>query len=166
MLHDLKPDVVVECGTYKGGSALYLAHVMDALGKGRVITIDIEKFPNLPQHPRITYLLGSSTAPEIVRQVKNAIKPGEKVMVLLDSDHHRDHVLNELRLYHDMVTPGSYIVVEDTDMNGHPILPKHGPGPMEAAEQFLKETPGFGIDPAREKLMLTFNPRGYLRRVR
>ena len=87
-------------------------------------------------------------------------------MVLLDSDHHMDHVLNELRLYHPLVTPGSYIVVEDTDMNGHPILPKHGPGPMEAAQQFLKETSGFEVDAAREKLMLTFNPRGYLRRVR
>lgn len=164
IVYDVKPDVVVECGTYRGGSALFLAHMMDALGKGRVITIDIEKYPNLPQHPRISYLLGSSTAPEIVERVKTSVKPGEIVMVLLDSDHTMQHVLNELRLYHPLVTPGSYLVVEDTHMNGHPILPKSGPGPMEAAEQFLKENSDFAVDATRERLMLTFNPRGYLKR--
>jgi len=164
ILYDLKPDVVVECGTFKGGSALFLAHMMDALGKGRILTIDIEKYPNLPEHPRITYLLGSSTAPEIVARVKSSIKPGETVLVLLDSNHTKEHVLNELHLYNSIVTPGSYIVVEDTDMNGHPILPKAGPGPWEAAEEFLKENHDFAIDPEREKLMLTFNPHGYLKR--
>ena len=166
MLYELKPDVVVECGTYKGGSAYFMAHMMDAIGKGRVITIDIEKYPNLPLHPRITYLLGSSTSGEIVRQVEGMIHAGEKVMVFLDSDHRMPHVLNELRLYHKMVTPGSYLVVEDTDMNGHPILPKAGPGPMEAVDAFLRENQDFRPDPSREKLMLTFNPRGYLRRER
>jgi len=164
MLFEVKPDVVVECGTFKGGTAYYLARLMDLLGKGRVITIDIEKHPGLPQHPRITYLLGSSTAPEIAAQVRNSIKPGEAVLVLLDSDHSMKHVLAELRLYTGLVTPGSYVVVEDTHFNGHPILPKFGPGPMEALDQFLKESRDFEVDPAREKLLFTFNPRGYLRR--
>jgi cephalosporin hydroxylase len=164
MLFELKPDVVVEAGTFKGGSALFVAQMMDRLGRGRIITIDIEKYPDLPQHPRITYLLGSSTAPEIVASVKALIKPGETVMVLLDSLHTKEHVLDELRLYHALVTPGFYVVVEDTHLNGHPILPKSGPGPMEAVDDFLKENQDFAIDPTREKLMHTFNPRGYLKR--
>lgn len=165
MLAEIRPDLIVECGTYKGGSALFMANMMDLIGKGRVITIDIEKYPNLPQHPRITYLLGSSTDNGIVKQVSDAIRPGETVMVFLDSDHSMKHVRRELELYHGFVTPGSYIVVEDTDLNGHPILPKHGPGPMEAAVDFLASNHDFAVDPSREKLMLSFNPRGYLRRV-
>lgn len=166
MIHEMRPDVIVECGTYKGGSAYYMAHLMDLAGKGRVITIDIEKYPDLPAHPRITYLLGSSTDPQIVRQVREAIRPGETVMVFLDSDHSKAHVSRELEMYHGLVTPGSYLVVEDTDLNGHPILPKHGPGPMEAAEEFLRGNPDFEVDRSREKLLVTFNPRGYLKRVR
>jgi len=80
---------------------------MDLLGRGKVITIDIEKQPNLPSHPRIRYLLGSSTAPEIVAQVRGAIGPADKVLVVLDSDHHRDHVLNELKIYSALVTKGA-----------------------------------------------------------
>jgi cephalosporin hydroxylase len=166
MISEVRPDVIVECGTYKGGSALYMAHLMDLGGKGRLITIDIERYPDLPVHPRITFLLGSSTDPEIVRQVREAIRPGESVMVFLDSDHSKAHVSKELELYHDLVTRGSYLVVEDTDLNGHPILPKHGPGPMEAAEEFLRGNEGFEVDRSREKLLVTFNPRGYLKRVR
>ena len=86
-------------------------------------------------------------------------------MVILDSDHTRDHVLRELELYAPLVTPGSYLVVEDTNINGHPVAPEFGPGPMEAVEAFLETTDEFEVDRAREKLMLTFNPSGYLRRV-
>lgn len=166
MISHLRPDVIVECGTYKGGSALYMAHLMDLAGKGRVVTIDIEKYPGLPEHPRISYLLGSSTDPAVVRQVRDAIRPGESVMVFLDSDHSKAHVSKELAMYRGFVTLNSYLVVEDTDLNGHPILPKHGPGPMEAAEEFLRGNPDFEVDRSREKLMLSFNPRGYLKRVR
>jgi cephalosporin hydroxylase len=165
MITEIKPDVIVECGTYKGGSAYFMAHLMDLIGKGRVVTVDIEKYPNLPVHRRITYLVGSSVDPGIVKQVREFIKPGETVMVFLDSDHSAAHVSKELELYHGFVTPGSYIVVEDTDLNGHPILPKHGPGPMEAAQSFLESHPAFHVDPSREKLILSFNPKGYLKRV-
>lgn len=165
ILNELKPDVVVETGTYKGGSALFLSHMMDLIGKGRVITIDIEAHPEVPKHDRIKYLVGSSTDPAIVQQVKDSIRPGETVMVLLDSDHSMKHVLNEIHAYHDLVTPGSYLVVEDTHLSGHPVLPKMGPGPREAADQFLAENKNFEVDSAREKLIITFNPRGYLRRV-
>ena len=84
--------------------------------------------------------------------------------MILDSDHSRDHVLDELRLYSRFVTPGGYLVVEDTNVNGHPVFPEHGPGPMEAVEEFLAESDEFEIDLAREKFFLTFNPRGFLRK--
>ena len=85
-------------------------------------------------------------------------------MVVLDSDHSRDHVLRELRRFHSLVSPGQYLVVEDTNVNGHPVLPQHGPGPMEALDIFLAENDDFEIDSSREKYLITFNPRGYLRK--
>ena len=166
ILHELKPDVIIETGTAAGGSALYLASLCDLLNQGRVITIDIEFRADRPKHPRITYLTGSSVSPSIVEQVKQAIKPGEIVMAILDSDHTEKHVLEELRVYAPLVTPGQYMIVEDSNVNGHPVDSAHGPGPMEAIDVFLKENSQFGIDKAREKLLLTFNPRGYLRKTR
>ncbi len=130
------------------------------------MTIDIFEYPNRPQHPRITYLFGSSTSDAIFQEVKNSIHPGERVMVSLDSDHHKAHVLNELRLYSTIVTVGNYLVVEDTDINGHPILPEFGPGPMEAVEEFLKNNPDFMQDRSREKFGVTMFPGGWLKRVR
>ena len=87
-------------------------------------------------------------------------------MVLLDSDHTRDHVLKELEAYSPMVTHGSYLIVEDTNLNGHPVEPEHGPGPMEALEAFLPAHPQFAHDTAMDKFLLTFNPRGFLKRSR
>ena len=87
-------------------------------------------------------------------------------MVVLDSDHHKQHVLNELRIYSKFVTRGSYLIVEDTNINGHPVLPKFGPGPMEAVSQFLQENKDFVVDKTREKFYLTQNPNGYLIKLR
>jgi cephalosporin hydroxylase len=92
------------------------------------------------------------------------IRPGESVMVILDSDHSKKHVLDELRIYAPMVTPGHYLIVEDTNVNGHPALAEFGPGPMEALDAYLNEDMSFEIDSAQEKFFMTFNPRGYLRR--
>jgi cephalosporin hydroxylase len=166
LLYELKPDVVVEAGTLYGGSAYFFATMMDQWNKGKVVTIDIEEQPNRPQHPRITYLLGSSTSPEIFAKVKSLIPDGATVMVVLDSDHSRNHVLNELRMYHPLVSPGHYLIAEDTNVNGHPVLPGFGPGPWEAVEAFLKENSDFEADRSREKFLVTFNPRGYLRKKR
>ena len=165
MLYEIKPDVLLECGTFNGGSALYFASLMDLVKKGRVITIDIEAKPDMPKHPRINYLIGSSTSPEIFAQVRRLIKPGETVMVSLDSNHSKGHVLAELKTYADLVSVGSYLVVEDTNINGHPVLPEFGPGPMEALDEFLSENKNFVSDKDREKFLVTFNPRGYLKKV-
>ena len=166
LLAELKPDLLIEAGTYKGGSAYYFASIFDLLNRGRVITVDIEDVPDKPNHGRITYLRGSSTSDEILDEIKRLIQPGEKVMVILDSDHHKPNVLEELRRYSPLVTSGSYIIVQDTHFNGHPILPKFGPGPMEAVEEFLKTTSDFQPDRSREKFGMTFNPGGFLKRLR
>jgi cephalosporin hydroxylase len=158
-----RPDVVIECGTCAGGSALFLAMVMDQIGHGEVITIDIEERPGLPQHPRLTYLTGSSTDPLIVAQVKQRVG-NSRVMAILDSDHREPHVLNELTIYSELVHPGDYLIVEDTNINGHPTFPEFGPGPMEAVEKFLAHTDDFVVDERCERFLMTLHPRGYLRR--
>jgi cephalosporin hydroxylase len=165
IIFELRPDVIVETGTADGGSAFYLASLCKLIRKGRVISIDIASQPNKPRSRRIKYLTGSSTSEEIYHRVKKMIKPGEKVMVLLDSNHTFDHVLTEMRLYSPLVTPGQYLVVEDTNINGHPVLPGWGPGPMEAVQFFVNENRNFSIDKAREKLFVTFFPKGFLIRT-
>jgi cephalosporin hydroxylase len=157
-----KPDVIVECGTLHGGSAGYMASLCDLVGTGRIITIDVREREGRPVHDRITYLTGSSTDESVVKDVQSRIESGERVMGILDSDHRRDHVLDELRIYKDIVTDGQYLIVEDTNLNGHPVAPEFGPGPMEALEAFLKENDEFEQDREMEKFYLTFNPGGYL----
>jgi cephalosporin hydroxylase len=165
ILHDLRPDLVVETGTAYGGSALFLAHTLDLLGSGRVLTVDVEPRAGRPDHPRITYLSGSSVAKAVVDQIAAEAGRAKTVMVILDSDHKRDHVLAELRCLGPLVTPGSFLIVEDTNLNGHPVEPDYGPGPMEAVDAFLAERRDFEIDPRWEKFFLSFSPRGYLRRL-
>jgi cephalosporin hydroxylase len=164
ILHATRPEVIVETGTAYGGSALYLAHLCETLGEGRVISVDITPSPDLPQHERVTYITGSSTSPEVVERVQQEAA-GRRTMVILDSDHSAAHVLDELRAYSPLVTSGCYLVVEDTNVNGHPVLPEHGLGPMEAVREFLKSDRHFEIDRSREKFLLTFNRSGYLRRT-
>ncbi len=91
---------------------------------------------------------------------------GKKVLVTLDSMHTRDHVLREMEIYGPMVSPGSYLVVQDTSVNGHPLLPDWGPGPMEAVQEYLKTHDDFIVDHSREKFMLTFYPDGWLKKVK
>jgi cephalosporin hydroxylase len=160
-----RPDVVVETGTYNGGSALYIAMILDQIGHGRVITIDIETRPNLPKHPRLSFLTGSSTDPQIVKRVWDAVGDGP-ALVILDSDHHAEHVYSEIICYSPLVRPGSYLIVEDTNVNGYPVLPNFGPGPMEAVDKFLSENDEFIIDERCERFLMTLNPKGYLKRIK
>lgn len=166
IIHEINPDVIVETGTFGGGSALFLASMLDLINKGKVITIDIRQQPNSPSHPRITYMEASSTADETVRKVKSMINPGDTVMVILDSDHSKQHVLNELKLYGNFVTVGSYLIVEDTNVNGHPVFSDHGPGPMEAVDEFLQGNDQYIIDESKHKFLLTFHPRGFLQKIK
>lgn len=165
ILFDLKPDIIIETGTAFGGSALYLACMCDLLGKGKVITVDVLDRPKKPQHERIEYVLGSSTDEDIVDYLKKSTL-NSKVLVFLDSDHSKRHVLDELRIYGDFVEKGGYMVVEDSNVNGHPIMPEFGPGPMEALEEFVHENEDFVVDDSKEKFFMTFSPKGYLKKVR
>ena len=171
IIHKVKPDVIVETGTLYGGSAALWAMFLEQVNsEGRVITIDIQnksaEARELPiSRRRVDYLIGSSTDPEIVEEVRRRVA-GKRVLVILDSMHNMHHVLDELRAYAPMVPRGSYIVVQDTAMNGHPTAPDYGPGPYEAVEAFLAETGDFVADRSRERHMMTNNPMGFLKRVR
>ena len=166
IVFELRPDWIVETGTAHGGSAHYLASLCDLVENGRVLSIDRAARAGRPEHPRLAYLEGDSTSEAIVAEVRARVAGAPVVLVLLDSDHARDHVLSELRAYADFVTPGSYCIVEDGNVGGHPVSREFGPGPQEAAQRFLAERQDFVVDREREKYFLTFNPGGYLRRTR
>jgi cephalosporin hydroxylase len=165
LIWKIKPDYIIETGTFRGGSALYLAHLFDLQGQGEVITIDVMERPNRPEHDRIHYLIGSSSDAEIFSQVQSMIGENKKVMVVLDSDHSRDHVFKEMQLWHGMVSQDSYMIVEDSNVNGYPVRPDFGPGPMEAISDFLQTNNMFKIDISQEKFLMTQNPRGYLKKI-
>ena len=160
-----RPDLVIETGTLFGGSALFMATVLDVIGHGRVITIDRDDKPGRPAHPRISYWLGSSVDVSIVTEARKAAGGG-RTMVVLDSDHSAAHVFQEIMSFSPLVGLGDYLVVEDTNVNGHPAYPDFGPGPMEAVQKFLAETDEFAIDARCERFLMTLNPKGYLKRVR
>ncbi|MFN8593688.1 MAG: CmcI family methyltransferase [Thermomicrobiales bacterium] len=164
IIHETRPDLIIETGTMEGGSARFMAALLDWIGHGEIVSIDIEAKSWRPVHPRITYLTGSSTDPGIIDEIAARAAGKPAVMVILDSDHRAPHVLDELRLLSPFVTPGGYLIVEDTNVNGHPVVPDFGPGPLEALDQFLSESSDFTVDRGREKLLMTFNPRGFLKR--
>ncbi len=172
IIYELQPDLIVETGTWRGGSALYWAHTLNGMGleRSRVITVDIQNLHQLaasnPLWKRyVTDFIGSSTDPDIVARIAQLAK-GKKVLVALDSDHSMAHVLKELALYSPMVSKGSYLIVEDTHMDGVPTAPAFGPGPMAAVRKFLEDGGDklFEQDVTREAYIMTFNPGGWLRR--
>jgi cephalosporin hydroxylase len=183
IIASVKPQLLIECGTAHGGGALFYAHMFDLIGSGRVLTIDIDpmgivdepdeigtRIAGRPSHSRIEYYTGSSIAPETVAYVKAAVADVVgPVMVTLDSRHTCEHVARELELYHQFVTPGSYLIVEDGEINGHPVHtlyePDKGPGPFEATEAFLAKHPNFEPDRNCERYLITGHPMGYLRRT-
>jgi cephalosporin hydroxylase len=164
LIYRIKPDLIIETGTFEGASAYYFASLLDLIGHGEVLTVDVTEVQTRPQHPRITYIVGSSTADAIIDQIRIHSQTAATVMVILDSDHSAAHVRRELELYSPLVTPGSYLVVEDTIVNGHPVLPDFGPGPMEAVLDFLATDGSFEVDRDMERHFMSFNPNGWLRR--
>jgi cephalosporin hydroxylase len=166
ILFETKPDLIIECGTFKGGSAYYLASICDLINRGEILTIDIARYPEYPQHNRITYVNGSTLDTHVIDRVQQACAGKESVMVILDDDHTCDHVLNEMMIYNRFVSKGNYLIVEDSNINGHPVYPLSGPGPFEAISAFMKSNSDFEIDKGREMFYFSFNPNGYLKRVK
>lgn len=185
VIHRLQPDVIIETGVAHGGSLVFYASLCKVLGKGRVVGVDIEiRPPNraaIEAHPLsgfITLIEGSSTAPEVVEQVRGLIKPGEKTLVILDSCHTYAHVHDELEAYADLVTADSYIVATDGIMYDLADVPRGMPewatdNPMRAARDFAAAHPEFVIEqptwPFNESALdqnITHWPGAWLRRAR
>ncbi len=151
----LKPDFVVETGIAHGGSLVFYATLMEAMGKGRVIGVDIEIRPHnraaLEAHPlkhRIDLIEGGSTDPAVLDDVARRIPAGSTVLVILDSNHSKAHVAAELEAYHGLVSPGSYIVATDGIMELVHDVPRGTPGwkddnPTAAAADFCRAHPEF-----------------------
>ena len=164
VLNQQKPDFIIETGTHWGGSALYLATICSLLGTGKVLSIDLYPKSPLPSHERITYLTGSSIDPEIEAKVTEILGENKKVMVILDSNHTREHVKKELDIYSKFVQNGNLLIVEDTFLGGHPSHQEYGEGPTEAIHDFLAENSDFYIDRSYEKFLFTLNYNGFLKK--
>jgi cephalosporin hydroxylase len=170
IMFEVKPDVVVETGTFVGGSAALWATLLEQIHpSARVITIDIKdhgtrqarELPIVQRH--VDFLIGSSVDPAIVAEVERQVE-GKRVLIILDSLHTKDHVLKELRAYSPMVSVGSYIIVQDTGI-GRPAKPWF-PWASHAVEEFMRNNDRFEIDRSRQRYIVTSNPDGFLKRVR
>lgn len=166
IIFETKPDVIIEIGNAFGGSALYLAHLFDAIGHGRIIGLDIshQNISNLAKnHPRISFIEGDACSN--FENVRKLIGDEEKVLIIEDSSHTLENTLNVLRTFSSLIKPEGYFVVED-GICAHGLEIGPTPGPYEAIEQFLKENNNFESDRNREKFVLTWNPKGFLKKIR
>lgn len=165
LLHELRPDVIVEIGNCYGGSTLALAHLCDALGVGRVIGVDLNHgliADIVRAHPRITLI--ESDAIAAAARVRELIAAHERVLIIEDSAHTYENTLGVLRAYAGLVSAGSYFIVEDGICHhGLDVGPQ--PGPYEAVEAFMAEAPDFQVDRSRESFLVTWNPKGFLKRI-
>ena len=184
VIYQVKPDLIIETGVAHGGSLIFYASLCKAMDKGRIVGVDIEIRPHnraaIEAHemsPLITLIEGSSVDPATLGQVKALIAPGETVLVLLDSNHTKAHVLAELEAYGPMVTKGSYIVATDGIMAQVAGGPRSGPdwswnNPISAVEafvaahpEFVVEEPAFPFNEGVIKDRVTYWPSAYLKRV-
>ena len=171
IITEVKPDFIIETGTLYGGTALFYASVLGMVNKdAKVLTVDVN--PQVDQasklklfRERIEVIKGGSVSPEVTNRIAARVK-NRRVLVTLDSLHTKKHVLKEMKLYCNFVSVGSYMVVQDTIINGHPVLPDFGGGPMEAIEEFLRGRNDFTIDHERERFLLTFYRSGYLKKIK
>lgn len=163
LIHRVKPDLIIETGTAAGGTALFFRDMARMVNPAaEVVTIDLD-YNGMAHEDGIAQIVGSSVDPDIVRAV-SAMAQSKRVLVDLDSDHKMPHVLAELEAYAPLVSAGSYLIVEDTNINGNPVFPDCGPGPAEALAAFLPRHPEFSPDLDCEKFGVTFFPGGWLRR--
>jgi cephalosporin hydroxylase len=169
IIWDLRPSLVVEFGTYQGGSALFFAHILRAAGQPfKVLSVDITHKhlqPAARNDSDIAFMESSSAAPEVADRIEELRSefPGP-VFAILDSDHSRDHVLAEMNLMRPLLRPGDHLVIEDSNVNGHPVWPGFGPGPFEAIEAYEAQFPNdYTHDREREsKFGWTFATNGFL----
>lgn len=166
-----KPDFIIETGCFNCGTTLFYATVLEKVNKnGKIIAIDIKPDTGKAEElqlfkERVEVIKGDSVSPKIIDMVSKKVT-GRRTLVILDSLHTKKHVLKELNSYAGFVSLNSYIIVQDTNINGHPVLPNFGPGPMEAVREFLIHNKNFKPDRSREKMLITFYPSGYLKRIR
>ena len=166
ILHDVRPQLIVEIGSAHGGSTLYLAHLLDLIGDGEIVSVDVDHSRFEVRHPRISTVTGNSSAPDVVDRVRERAG-GKRVLVIHDADHRKRQVLLDLEAYAPLVTPGSYLIVEDGILDLFDRGDSIGtgePGPLAAVEEFLPAHPEFEVDESRERYLLTYNPRGFLKR--
>ena len=185
VIHTVQPDVIVETGVAHGGSLVFYASLCKAMDRGRVIGVDVEIRPHnraaIEAHalfPLITLIEGSSIEPQIVEEVKSLIKPDEKTMVVLDSNHEKQHVLAELRTYSPIVSVGSYIVAMDGIMERLAGAPRSAPdwswnNPRQAALEFVAENadfvieePQFAFNEGKITERVTYWPSAFIKRVK
>lgn len=171
IIYKIRPKYILQTGIHEGGSLLYFASILDLIKADPlvlVVGVDIkltEKAKTL-QHPRIRLVEGDSTAAATVDKIKSYL-PCPKGFVVLDSDHSATHVEKEINIYKEFVENGSYLVVEDTNINGRPVFKKFGPGPYEAVEKFLKKEDRFVCDDALwSRNLFSFHQGGWLKRIR
>ncbi len=180
LIWEIQPDLIIETGIAHGGSLIFYASIMELIGKGKVLGIDIDirehNRKEIEQHPmfkRIEMIQGSSVSEETYAQVKAHAEKAKTIMVCLDSNHTHDHVLKELELYAPFTSVNSYCVVFDTVVELLPddMFPNRpwsvGDNPMTAMDTYLKDHPEFEIDQQIDnKLLVSVAPRGYLKRLR
>ncbi len=176
LIWKVRPDVVIECGVAHGGALVLYASILELLGKGHVFGIDIEirKYNRLAlqSHPlskRISLIEASSVEVDTVEQIRAQLRPDDRVLVTLDSNHTKAHVAKELDLYAPLVTPDSYVVVFDGVMKVLTDAPNGSPAwdqdnPWTAVEDFLARNPDFASDPYYNRLGVTYCPGGFLKR--
>ncbi|MHB8895056.1 MAG: CmcI family methyltransferase [Candidatus Geothermincolia bacterium] len=171
ILYETRPDVVVEIGSYAGGSTMYLASVLEMIGSGIVVAIDMDRAVYKAAHDRIVTVTGNSSSEPVVNRVTGLCE-GKKVMVIHDGDHNRAQVLDDLRHYAPLVSVGNYLVVEDgiSDQMQPGLADGHfgdfpDGGPLVAIREFLDGNDEFVVDSTRERYVLTQNPHGFLKRV-
>jgi|SRR5450631_609146 cephalosporin hydroxylase len=164
IIFEKKPDVIIEIGNNRGGSTLALAHICDLLESGRIIGLDISHAhvpENVKKHPRITLIEGDAC--QSFEKVRGLILKEENVLVIEDSAHTYDNTLKVLMTYSILIKPGDYFIVEDSICH-HGLLAGPKPGPYEAIETFVNANSDFEIDRDRESFLITWNPKGYLKR--
>jgi cephalosporin hydroxylase len=164
LVHETRPDVIVEIGNASGGGTLALAHLCDLLGRGKVIGLDLshDHVPaHVKAHPRITFIDGDAC--DNFERVAALVRPDDRVLVIEDSSHTYENTLRVLRTFSRLTKPGDYFIVED-GISRHGVDDGPSPGPYEAIAAFVAEDPSFEIDRGKESFLVTWNPTGYLRR--